>query len=154
MNKPVTSHGSPFTKQVESRSRPDLIAKLAVTQLLVTIVLGVVLYFSTDLLNALSALAGGIIAAAANLYMALRMWSGKRNQPAPEMLARFYTSVVLKVLFTLSMMVISIIVIKVSIAPFIISYLMVAVAVNLLFLLVPTNDVVIREDRKTHHEKI
>ncbi|WP_189401718.1 ATP synthase subunit I [Arenicella chitinivorans] len=127
---------------------------MAVTQLLVTVFLGVVLYFSTDLLNAISAFAGGIIAAAANLYMALRMWSGKRKQPASEMLARFYTSVVLKVIFTLSMMIISIIVIKVSIAPFIISYLLVAVAVNLLFLLVPTNDVVVREDRKTHHEKI
>jgi len=55
---------------------------------------------------------------------------------ANERLARFYASAILKVLFTLLMMGILIAVIKVSMLPFIIAYLIAAVIVNLLFLLV------------------
>ncbi|RBP53783.1 ATP synthase subunit I [Arenicella xantha] len=131
---------------VESKSRPDLIAKLALAQLAATLVVSLLFWAFVDTPSSISALFGGLVVALANFYMAARMRVKSNTQEASQMLARFYASVILKVLFTLAMMVIFIIFIKVSIAPFIITYLLVAVAINMLFLLVPTNDVVVRED--------
>ena len=63
------------------------------------------------------------------------------------MLARFYASVVLKIVFTLAMMVICITVLKVSLLPFIIAYLIAAVIVNWLMLLVPAKLDEVNEQR-------
>lgn len=124
--------------------------KLAAWQFAGTVLFGLVLYVLTDARVAVSALFGGSIAALTSLYMAGRLFTARarsgESQSAPEMLVRFYVSVVLKVLFTLAMMAICIIVIKVSVAPFIIAYLVAAVAINLLFLLVPVDDIIVRED--------
>lgn len=139
---------------VASKSRPDLIVKLALAQLIATLLVGLTFWVFFDTRSAISALFGGSVVVLANLYMAARMRVRNKPLEATKMLARFYTSIILKGLFTLAMMAIFIIFIKVSIAPFIITYLMVAVAINMLFLLVPTNDVIVREDRETDHEKI
>lgn len=154
MNNSEPSTEPPKQRIVASKSRPDLIAKLALAQLVTTLLVGLVIWICFDTRSAISALFGGSVVVLANLYMAARMRLRNKPLEAPKMLARFYASVILKGLFTLAMMAIFIIFIKVSIAPFIITYLLVAVAINLLFLLVPTNDVVVREDHKTHHEKI
>ena len=72
-----------------------------------------------------------------SLYSAGRLFTTKQGASASERLARFYASVVLKIIFTLAMMVICITVLKVSLLPFIIAYLIAAVIVNWLMLLVP-----------------
>lgn len=130
----------------ESKSRPGLIVKLALWQSLATVVLSLVLYVCIDTRVAVSAFCGGLVAVLTSLYMASRLFAARKGLQAPEMLVRFYSSVVLKVLFTLAMMTICMVVIKVSIVPFIIAYLVAAVIINLLFLLVPANDIVARED--------
>lgn len=118
-----------------SKSRPGLIAMLAVWQLLATIILSLIFCIIFDTRVAISALLGGSIAALTSMYMAGRLFATRNVVEAPQILVRFYSSVVLKVLFTLAMMAICIVFIKVSIAPFIIAYLVAAVAVNWLFLL-------------------
>jgi len=138
----------------ESKSRPGLIATLALWQFAGTAVLSLVLYVSFDLGVAISAFLGGSVAALTSLYMAGRLLASKQTVLAPQMLMRFYSSVVLKVLFTLVMMVICIVFIKVLIAPFIIAYLIAAVAINLMFLLVPANDIIALEDRDNADHEI
>ena len=59
---------------------------------------------------------------------------GLRSVAPGEALVRFYITAILKIIFTLAMMVIFIVVIEVSILPFIISYLIAAVIVNLLYI--------------------
>jgi len=118
-----------------SQARPGLIAKLALLQLLATIVLSLVFCIVFDTRVAVSALFGGLIAALTTLYMAGRLFATRNLVQAPQILVRFYSSVVLKVLFTLLMMAVCIVLIKVSIVPFIVAYLVAAVAVNWLFLL-------------------
>ncbi len=158
MNSSQSSLAQKSRLKYESRSRPGLIVKLAAWQFAGTILFSLVLYVFTDTRVAVSALIGGSIAALTSLYMAGRLFAARarsgQSQSAPQMLARFYASVVLKVLFTLSMMAICIIVIKVSVAPFIIAYLIAAVVINLLFLLVPADDVIVQEDQDAGHEKI
>ena len=72
--------------------------------------------------------------------MAGRLFTSKQESPPEEMLARFYASVVLKVILTLAMIAICIIVMKVSFLPFIIAYFIAAGIVNWLFLLVPDSE--------------
>lgn len=60
-----------------------------------------------------------------------------RGRPAEEMLGLFYSSVVLKAVFVITMVAICIIVVKVSFLSFIVSYFVSAAVVNWLFLLVP-----------------
>lgn len=125
------------TVNIEPKSKPGLVVKLAFLQMLGTVVFSLVLYFCYDMREALSGLFGGLIAAAASLFFAGRLFTTKHDAPAPEILFRFYVSVAFKVVFTLAMMAICIIVVKVSILPFIIAYLVAAVIINWLFLLVP-----------------
>jgi len=100
-------------------------------------------FVATRLHNAISTnvendcLLGGFIAAVSSFYMAGRLFTSKQGQPPEEMLARFYASVVLKIVFTIAMMAICIIVMKVSVLPFIIAYFVSAGIINWLFLLVP-----------------
>ena len=121
--------------KIERSSKPGLVVKLAFLQLLGTAVFSLVLYFCFDSREALSALFGGLIAALASLFFAGRLFATKNDAQAQEIVFRFYFSVAFKVIFTLAMMAICIIVMKVSILPFIIAYLIAAVLVNWLFLL-------------------
>lgn len=109
--------------------------KLALMQLFGVIVFSAVLYYCFDKREALSALFGGLIAVLATLFFARRVFATKQEVQAGEMLGRFYVSVALKALFTLMMMAICIVVIKVSMLPFIIAYIIAAVVINWLFLL-------------------
>ena len=95
------------------------------------------MFICFDAREALSALFGGVIAIIGSLYSAGRLFSTKHDAVAAEMLVRFYVSVILKIIFTLVMMTICLIILKVSLLPFIIAYLLAAVVVNLLMLLVP-----------------
>jgi len=112
-----------------------LVLKLALLQFLGTAVFSLVLFYCFDAREALSAFFGGLIAAIASIFFASRLFTTRHDAQAAEMLVRFYFSVTFKVLFTLVMMAICIFFIKVSILPFIISYLIAAVIINWLFLL-------------------
>lgn len=131
-----------FKPQFESKSKPSLVLKLAFLQFIGTVVFSLILLYCFDTREALSAFFGGLIAAIASIFFASRLFTTKNDAQATEMLVRFYFSVTFKMLFTLVMMAICIIVIKVSMLPFIIAYLLAAVIMNLVFLLVPTNDIV------------
>lgn len=127
-------------KLFETTPNYRAIFKLAAFQALATLVVccGVYVYFDTR--EALSALFGGLVATTMNLFMAGRLFGVSRilkirSMHANEALIRFYISVVLKILFTLTMMVFFIVVIEVSILSFIVTYLIAAVIVNLCFLL-------------------
>lgn len=134
-----------------SKTQPAVLLKLALFQLLGTVVFSVVMLACFDAREALSALFGGAIAIIGSLYSAGRLFSTKQNAVAAEMLIRFYVSVVLKFIFTLAMMVICLIVLKVSLLPFIIAYLISAVVINWLVLLVPSKlDMV--EPRSEDHD--
>ena len=122
-----------------TKSRPGAVVKLAALQFLATVAFSLTLYYCFDSREALSALFGGGTAAVANLFFAGRLFVTRDDLPADDILRRFYRSESLKILFTLAMFAILIIVIKVSILPFIIAYLIAAVIVNMLFLLVPDN---------------
>ena len=126
--------------QVESKSKPVVILKLAFLQFVGVVFFSLVLYYCFDTREALSAFLGGLIAVLASIFSAGRLYSTKHNAVAEEMLVRFYFSVALKVLFTLAMMAICVIVLKVSMLPFIIAYLLAAVIINWLFLLIPNAD--------------
>jgi F0F1-type ATP synthase assembly protein I len=121
---------------IELKSKPSLVVTLAFLQMLGAVVFSLVLYFYFDAREALSGLFGGLIAAAASLFFAGRLFATAHSAPAQEILFRFYFSVAFKVVFTLAMMAICIIVMKVSILPFIIGYFIAAVIINWLFLLV------------------
>lgn len=115
--------------------------KLALLQMLSTVAFSVGIYYCFDLGDALSAMFGGAIPALMSAFMATRMFTTHRLAKAREMsgnerLARFYAAAVLKVVFTLMMIGIMIVFIKVSMPPFIIAYVISAVIVNLCFLLI------------------
>ncbi len=122
--------------QFESKSKPGAVLKLALLQLVGTAFFSLVMFYCFDTREALSALFGGLIAVLASVFFAGRLFTTKQTAAAEEMLVRFYFSVALKVLFTLAMMAICIIVIKVSMLPFIIAYLLAAIIINWLFLLI------------------
>ena len=121
-----------------SKTQPGVLLKLALLQLVGTAAFSVAMLVCFDAREALSALFGGAIAIIGSLYSAGRLFSTKQNAAAAEMLIRFYVSVVLKFIFTLAMMVICLVVLKVSLLPFIIAYLISAVLINWLVLLVPS----------------
>ena len=137
---------NPFKKKnaatIERQSKPSVVLKLAFLQLLGTIVFSISLYYCFDSREAVSALLGGLIASLATVFFAGRLYSSKQSVMAEEMLARFYVSVMLKAIFTLAMMAICIIVIEVSMLPFIIAYLLAAVVVNWLILLIPDPELI------------
>lgn len=123
--------------QFESKSKPGVVLKLALLQFVGTVFFSLVLLYCFDTREALSALFGGLIAVLASVFLAGRLFTTKQTAEAEEILVRFYISATLKVLFTLAMMAISIIFIKVSVLPFILAYLVAAVIINWLFLLIP-----------------
>ena len=133
-----------------SKPQPGVLLKLALLQTVGTVVFSIAMLVCFDAREALSALFGGAIAIIGSLYSAGRLFSTKQDAIAAEMLVRFYVSVVLKFIFTLAMMAICLIVLKVSLLPFIIAYLLAAVVANWLVLLVPAKlDVV--EGRSEDH---
>ncbi|MFT5572841.1 MAG: F0F1-type ATP synthase assembly protein I [Cryomorphaceae bacterium] len=128
--------------QIETKSQPSVVLKLAFLQMLGTVVFSLVLYYCFDPREALSALFGGLIAALASAFFAGRLFVSKQDVQAEEMLMRFYISVMLRAIFTLAMMAVCIVVIEVSILPFIIAYLLAAVVINWLVLLIPDPELV------------
>jgi len=140
-----------------SKTQPGVLLKLALLQTVSTAVFSIALFYCFDAREALSALFGGAIAIIGSLYSAGRLFTTKQDAIAAEILVRFYVSVILKIIFTLAMMAICLIVIKVSVLPFIIAYLLAAMVVNLLMLLVPARLDVIDEkveDRDVSSERI
>lgn len=123
--------------QFESRNQPGVMLNLALMQLLCAVVFSAALYYFFDKREALSALFGGLIPTLTSLFMAGRLKTAPEELPAPAMLIRFYITVVLKAVFTLAMMAICIVFMKVSMLPFIIAFALGAVGVNILALLRP-----------------
>lgn len=115
------------------KARPSNLLKLAVMQFVCTLIFSVVLYFSFDAREALSAFFGGVIAVFSSLLFAWQLYRGGHNLEPHAMLVRFYVSVVLKLILSLAMMAVFIIVIKVSLLPFIVAYLLGALIVNWLY---------------------
>ncbi len=127
------------TKSMQpTKTQPSVLLKLSVLQGISTLAFALGVYYFTDAREALSAAFGGVIAVIGSLYSAGRLFTAKHDAAATEILIRFYISVMLKIAFTLLMMGICLIVIKASVLPFIISYLIAAVIMNLLVLLVPS----------------
>jgi len=122
---------------MQSQPTSGMIVKLALLQLIGTLAFSAVMYYCYDARQAISALLGGLIAVVSSFYMAGRLFTSKEGRPPEEMLARFYASVVLKIVFTIAMMAVCIVVMKVSVLPFIIAYFVSAGIINWLFLLVP-----------------
>lgn len=120
-----------------TKTQPGTIFKLALLQLIGSIAFSLTLYYCFDAREAISALLGGSVAVFASLFSAFRLYTAGDQLQAGEMLIRFYISVVLKIVFSVAMIAIFIIVMKVSVLPFIIAYLLAAVIINLLFLLIP-----------------
>ncbi len=121
-------------------SNASAMLQLALMQMISTLVFSGVMFYCFGVADALSAFFGGLIAVLMSVFMATRMFTthrlaSVREMTAGERLQRFYAAAILKVLFTLLMMGILIAVIKVSMLPFIIAYLIAAVVVNLVFLL-------------------
>jgi F0F1-type ATP synthase assembly protein I len=133
-----------------SKSQPSVLLTLALMQLFGTVVFSIAMLVCFDAREALSALFGGGIAIIGSLYSAGRLFFTKQDAVAAEMLIRFYVSVVLKFIFTLAMMAICLIVLKVSLLPFIIAYLISAIVVNWLVLLVPSKLDVIETRSEDH----
>lgn len=128
------------TCQTDPSSNASQMFKLASLQMVSTLVFSGLMYFCYSTGDALSALFGGSIAALMSVFMATRMFTthrlaSVRDMTATERLARFYASAILKVFITLLMMGLFIAVIKVSMLPFIVAYLIAAVIMNLFFLL-------------------
>lgn len=122
---------------MQSQMKSGMIVKLALLQAVASLVFSAVMYYCYDSRVAISALLGGLIASVSSFYMAGRLFTSKDDHEPEEMLARFYASFVLKTVFTIVMMGICIIVMKVSVLPFIIAYFIAGSIVNWLFLLVP-----------------
>ena len=134
------NYSKPDFDSLNKSSNAGSMLKLALLQFIGTVMFSAVMYYCYGIGDALSAFFGGFIAVLMSLFMATRMFTthrvaSMRPMEAGERLQRFYAAAILKVLFTLLMMGILIAVIKVSMLPFIIAYLIAAVAVNLLFLL-------------------
>lgn len=117
-----------------TETEPRVLLKLALMQLAGTLLFSLVLWFVFDAREGLSAFFGGFIAVFGSLYSAGRLFTSKQNTEAVDSLRRFYASIVIKIVFTLVMVAICVIVIKVSFLPFIIAYLIAAVVVNIMAL--------------------
>ena len=120
--------------KIAEKSAPSAVLKLAFLQLLATVFFSLVLYYCFDTREALSALFGGLIAALANLFFAGRLFTTKHDAQAQDILFRFYFSVAMQVIFILAMMAFCIILLLVSILPFVISILITAVRVKWVFI--------------------
>lgn len=125
--------------EFEKKANASALLKLAFLQAFGSVVFSLGLWYCFDAREALSGLFGGLTATTMSLFMAARLFAvhrlSKLRPVAPgEALVRFYITAILKIIFTLAMMVIFIVVIEVSILPFIISYLIAAVIVNLLYI--------------------
>lgn len=130
--------------ETTSSATTRVLLQLALLQLICSLAFALVLYVCFTAFVGLSALLGGLIAVLANVYVALKV--RRAVEPTPEasdelapsvfMLQQFYRFEVSKVILTLTMFAISVLVIKVSILPFIIAYLVVALIVTWLALLV------------------
>ena len=123
---------------MKTQSRPLELLKLALLQLVCSTAFCLILFYCFDAREAISAFLGGLIAVLGSLFSAWQLYRGGQNLQAEEMLARFYVSTVLKIVFSLAMIAICIIFIKVSTLPFIIAYLLAALVVNWLVLLLPS----------------
>jgi len=141
------SEVSPHVMQV-SKTQPGVLLKLALFQAFGTAIFSLAMLVCFDRFEAVSALFGGVIAIIGSVYSAGRLFTTKQEAVAAEILVRFYVSVVLKIIFTLVMMAICLIIIKVSVLPFIIAYLLAAVVVNLLMLLVPSELDIVEQARE------
>ena len=117
-----------------TKTEPRVLLMLALLQLGGTLVFSLLLWLIFDLREGLSAFFGGFIAIAGSLYSAGRLFTANQGAEAVETLRRFYASIVVKIVFTLVMVAICVIVIKVSFLPFIIAYLIAAVVVNIMAL--------------------
>jgi F0F1-type ATP synthase assembly protein I len=140
-----------------SKAQPGVLLNLALLQAVSTLVFSLAMLYCFDAREALSSVFGGVIAVIGSLYSAGRLFFTKQSAVAAEILVRFYVSVILKIVFTLAMMAICLIVMKVSVLPFIIAYLLAAVVVNLLVLLVPAQLDIVEgnvEDRDANNERI
>ena len=122
--------------QFETQSKPGAVLKLALLQFTATACFSLVLFYCFDAREAISALLGGLISVLASVFFAGRLFTTKQDAAAEEMLVRFYISVALKAVFTLAMMAICVVFLKVSMLPFIIAFILAAVVVNWLFFLI------------------
>lgn len=118
----------------QTETEPRVLLTLALLQLAGTVLFSLVLLLMFDVREALSAFFGGFIAIFGSLYSAGRLFTAKQDAEAVDSLRRFYASIVIKIVFTLVMVAICIIIIKVSFLPFIIAYLIAAVVVNIVAL--------------------
>ena len=143
---------SPHVMQT-SKTQPGVLLKLAVLQVLGTVVFTIAMFVCFDAREALSALFGGAIAMIGSLYSAGCLFFGRQAAGAAEILVRFYVSVVLKFIFTLAMMAICLIVFKVSLLAFIIAYLLAAMVMNWLVLLVPAKLDIVEKRTEDHITK-
>lgn len=138
MNNNAASKVASEIVRAEANSKPQVMLKLAGLQALGTFCFAAGLYSFFDAREAISALLGGSIATVMSLFMAGRLFasfriSKLRDVASEETLMRFYISAALKILFTLAMMSFCIVVLNVSILPFVIAYLIAGIMVNLLF---------------------
>lgn len=117
-----------------TKTEPKVLLVLALMQLSGTTIFSVVLWGLFDVREGLSAFFGGFIAAFGSVYSAGRLFTTKQSTEAVDSLRRFYASIVIKVVFTLMMVAICVIVIKVSFLPFIVAYLIAAVVINVVAL--------------------
>lgn len=120
---------------IAEKSDASGVFKLALLQVVVSLIVSLAVYFWLSRDAAVSALLGGLICAAANLFFAGRLFVSAPDLSAESIVRRFYRSESLKILFTLTMFFICIAIVKVPILPFIIMYLIAAVLLNWLFLL-------------------
>lgn len=120
---------------IDRKTKPGELLKLAALQLVGTVVFSLSMYYCFDQREAISASLGGAIACFSTLFLASRLFTARENMLAEEILARFYITTVLKIIFTLAFMAFCIIVLKVAMLPFIVAYLLAALIVNWLFLL-------------------
>ena len=128
-----------------SNNTPAALYQLALAQGICTTAFALGMLYCFGIYEAISACIGGLVALSANLYLAVKMHkavllqetNAKTEQQEPlGMLQRFYRFEVLKIVFTVTMFVIAVVVIQVSILPFIIAYVLAALVVTWLSLLV------------------
>ncbi len=141
MTETTSNTSSTATNSASSRTTVRVLLQLALLQLICSIAFALTLYVCFTAYVGLSALLGGLVATIATVYVALKVRktvspASDELAPAVYMLQRFYRFEVSKVILTLTMFAISVFVIKVSILPFIIAYLLAALIVTWLALLV------------------
>ena len=116
---------------------------MALWQAFAAVLMALLTWLLCNAYEAVSAALGGLTASLATLFMALKARAqtsltlhDNDEQIAVGLLQQFYRSEVSKIVLTLAMFVICIIVIKVSVAAYVIAYLVAALVVNWLTLLI------------------